>query len=311
MTTASTFDFTGVLTAITTPMSPDGTQIDETSVADLVDLQVNGGAGALVVCGSTGEHQYLTIDERLRTMDAFATASSGRIPLIMHVGTMRQSDAIVLTRRAKELGAEAIMAIPPYYDSPGKKDVYSYLEQVRNAAGLPFVYYHSPKVSGIQLDNADLAFMKQELGVDAVKDSRGDFGEYVRGLNDPSMPKMLGGADLHLLGAFCSGATGTVIGASAFIPERVSELYRAAVVNQDLTAARATWGTLYPILDFLMKNGYVPLTKAGCEMRGIRVGGLREPISDVSDDLKHQLQALLLAAGVPLAASAAAVGARS
>lgn len=293
-----TFDFTGIMTAIVTPFSNDGTKLDFGPVDDLIALQADGGASAIVVGGSTGEHAYLTIEERQRLMEEFAARNRDRLPLIMHVGAMRQQDAVALAARARDLGADGLLVIPPYYDAPAKDLVGDYLKKVHDAADLPFALYESPRVTGIRHTNDELAALRRDVGVQAVKDSRGDFTDFVRGLNRSDTPSMLGGADLHLLGAFASGAKGTVIGASAFIPELCAELYRAVVLESDLAAGRAVWGKLYPILDFLLNNGYIALTKAGAEMRGIAVGPPKPPLLAATDEARGKLRELLQDAGV-------------
>ena len=292
--------FEGVITAITTPMQDDGS-IDLAPIPALVDFQVDGGISAVMVGGTAGEFAYQNTDERIAVLEAFIEASRDRLPVIMQAGALRTDDAVRMAKRAEDLGAAAVLLITPHYEALPMSDIRAYVSEVRGAApSLPFMLYNSPSVTGVDIGNAELVSLRAELDIQYVKDARGNFSEYIRCLADPAAPQLVGGLDLHLLGAFAYGARTAITGASTFIPEIVVDLHRAAVMEADLPRAREVWTRLYPILNHILLNGYNGLMKAGCAMRGIPVGAPRKPGAPASAESTAQLAQLLRNAGIPL-----------
>jgi len=100
------------------------------------------------------------------------------------------------------------------------------------------------------------------------------------------------------MAALVNGAVGSILGASTFIPEICVELYRNAVEKRDLPATQAVWKKLWPILNVLLLNGYVALTKAGAEMRGMPVGAPREPLLPSNAETRALLKRALDDAGI-------------
>lgn len=293
--------FDGIITAITTPMRDDGA-IDLTPFPALVDLQISGGITAIMVGGTAGEFAYQTPDERIAVLEAVVEASRDRLPVIMQAGALRTEDAVRMARQAESVGAAAVLLITPHYEALPITGIRAYISEVRNAASsLPFMLYNSPSVTGIDIDNAEMVSLRADLDIQYVKDARGNFSEYLRLLANPEGPRLVGGLDLHLLGAFAYGARTGITGASTFIPELIVDLYQAAAVEADLPRAREVWGRLFPILNHLLLNGYNGLMKAGCELRGIPVGPPRKPDAPASPELVSQLAQLLRSAGVSLA----------
>lgn len=296
--TNSTPALSGILSAVVTPMSPDGSTLRSDAVPALVDFQCEHGVDALVIGGSTGEQAYLSTDERLRSLEDFARAADGRIPLVMQVGAVRETEALLLARRAAELGADAVLVIPPYYDTLRMTDVFSYFDKVAQASGLPVVLYHIPRITGIEFSVEELRKLRRECNVRFMKDSRGDLTTFLRLLDDPEAPTTLGGSDGLLFASLCAGARGAIIGASSFLPDLCVDLHHAVARDADLVRARAVWDRLWPLLDFLMRRGYVPLTKAGCELRGVTVGGTRAPVASARPEDQAALKQALIDAGV-------------
>lgn len=294
-----TASFEGILTAIATPMHQDGS-LDLAPIPKLVDLQVTSGVSAIMVGGTAGEFAYQTVDERIAVLEAYVAASDNRIPVIMQAGALRTEDAVTMARKAETAGAAAVLLITPYYDALPMSGIRAYIGEVRAAApALPFMLYNSPSVTGVVIDNSELAALRAEFDIQYVKDARGNFSEYVRCLADPENPQLVGGMDPHLLGAFAYGARAAITGASTFIPELCVDLFRAAAVEADLPRAREVWARLFPILNHLLLNGYNGLLKAGCELRGIPVGPPRKPDSPASADSIQHLAKLLQNANVP------------
>lgn len=291
----------GVLSAILTPFNGDGSSIDGGAYSALVRSQAAAGIHGVVASGSTGEHPALTVAERKRLYEIAVEAAAGRTNVIAHVGSNNVRDALELARHAKGLGVDQMLVVTPYFDSLKFDDVRRFLSSVVSIAGGPIIYYDTPGITRLDISEDQMVVLKREGLVSHIKDSPQNFTRTVRMLSNPDAPTVLAGSDPALLAVLAHGAPGTIIGASTFIPELCVELYDA-VSERDLPKSLAVWDRLWPILNFMLLNGYVALAKAGSSLRGLELGRPREPIGPLDPSLKDRLKVLLDKAGVgPLA----------
>lgn len=288
----------GILSAIFTPMNADGTAIDEAKFATLVRSQIQNGVHGIVVAGTTGEHSTLTVPERKRLCEIAVEEAKGRITVIAQVGAPGSRDALDLARHAAAAGADRLMAVAPYYDRLRWADLQHFLAQCAEIADGPIVYYHTPRVTGLDLTEDELVSLTRSGYISHIKDSAANFTATMRLMLNPEAPKIIAGSDPAMMAALSGGAVGSILGASTFIPEICVELYDAIAVKKDLPEAQAVWKRLWPILNFLLLNGYVAMTKAGAELRGMPVGSPREPLLPGGDAARAELKKLLDAAGI-------------
>ncbi len=294
----------GILSAIFTPMNADGTAIDEAKFAALVRSQVRSGVHGIVVAGTTGEHSTLTVAERKRLCEIAVQEASSRVTVIAQVGAPGSRDALDLARHAVSAGADRLMAVAPYYDRLRWSDLQHFLAQCAEIAGGAIVYYHTPRVTGLDLTEDELVSLTRSGYISHIKDSAANFTATMRLMLNPEAPKVIGGSDPAMMAALAGGAVGSILGASTFVPEICVELYDAIAVKKDLSEAQAVWKRLWPILNFLLLNGYVAMTKAGAELRGMPVGAPREPLLSAGDAARAELKKLLDSAGISALPSA-------
>jgi 4-hydroxy-tetrahydrodipicolinate synthase len=164
---------------------------------------------------------------------------------------------------------------------------------VVDIAGGPIIYYDTPGITGLDITEEQMVTLRREGLVSAIKDSPANFTRTMRMLSNPDAPTVLAGSDPALLAVLAHGAPGTIIGASTFVPELCVALYDAVSVKRDLPGALAVWDKLWPIIDFMLLNGYVALAKAGSALRGLPLGEPREPIASSPEALRRELKALL------------------
>jgi 4-hydroxy-tetrahydrodipicolinate synthase len=291
-------DLHGIMSAVFTPMNADGTAIDGAAFARLLTSQADNGVHAVVVAGTTGEHSTLTVGERKELCEIAIRTLKGRLPVIVQVGATNTRDSLDLARHAIASGATRLMAVAPYYDRLRWPDLQHYLAQVSDIAGKPVIYYHTPRVTGLDLTEDELVSLARSGFISHIKDSAGDFARTMRLMLRPEGPKVIGGNDPSMMAALVNGAVGSILGASTFIPEICVELYRNAVEKRDLPATQEVWKRLWPILNVLLLNGYVALTKAGAQMRGMPVGAPREPLLPADAEARALLQRALDNAGI-------------
>ena len=119
----SDLEIRGILAAVVTPFTADGSVIDEDNLRAQVDRLVEAGIHALVPTGSTGEFASLSLDEHKRVIELYVEAAAGRVPVIAGIGGLTNQITIELARHAKQVGADALMVVPPFYEPLGFEDV--------------------------------------------------------------------------------------------------------------------------------------------------------------------------------------------
>lgn len=191
--------FTGVAVGLVTLFDEEG-EIDAPATADHAARMVDAGLDAVIVGGTTGEAAALDADERSDLLIAVRSAVNGRVPVIVGTGAPSARQAVVLSRRAVDDGADALMVLSP----PGVADPRPYYERVASSVDVPVLAYHHPKVSapGVPVD------VLRDLPVAGIKDSSGDAERLLLEADELSSCLYAGSPTLiHLASAIgCSGA---------------------------------------------------------------------------------------------------------
>jgi 4-hydroxy-tetrahydrodipicolinate synthase len=288
----------GVLVALVTPFTSDGAEIDVDALVAHVDRLVAAGVHGLVPGGSTGEFTALTIAERRQLTEASVKATDGRVPVIAGTGALSTAEAVDLSRHAAEVGAAALMVVPPFYDAPNLDEVKAHLAAVHDASGLPIVYYNIPSASGVALTAKEIASLADIEGVQYLKDTSGDavsLSELLVAHSDKITA--FNGWDTLTFFGLASGAKGTVWGATNVIPELSMQLWDAVAVRADLEEGRELWAKIWPICDFLESYNYAAAVKTGLELIGHPAGPVRAPFDLLDEEARGLFAELLAAAG--------------
>ncbi|HEY0711924.1 MAG TPA: dihydrodipicolinate synthase family protein, partial [Polyangia bacterium] len=138
--------FTGVITALVTPLRNGA--VDEDALRRLVNEQIAAGIDGLVPVGTTGESPTLDHEEHLRVVKIVIEETKKRVPVIAGTGANATREAIELSRAAKDLGADGMLQVTPYYNKPTQDGLYRHFKAVVEAASLPTVVYNVPGRTG-------------------------------------------------------------------------------------------------------------------------------------------------------------------
>lgn len=295
----SNVEIRGILAAVVTPFTADGSAIDEDNLRAQVDRLVDAGIHALVPTGSTGEFASLSFDEHKRVIELYVEAAAGRVPVIAGIGGLTNQITIELAKHAKQVGADALMVVPPFYEPLGFEDVKFFLTSVSEAADLPIVYYNIPGITGAKLSPAELAELGEIENVNYLKDTSGDAIALTDLLvNHSDKIKAFNGWDTLTFVGIASGAEAAVWGAAGIVPEQAVELWNVLAEKKDLDAGRELWAKLWRLADFLESVNYIAGVKAGLELVGSPAGPPRLPARPLSDEKRAELKEILDAIGV-------------
>ena len=295
----TTEQFSGVLAAVVTPFTADGSAVDVEGVRRQADHIISGGVNGLVPGGSTGEFTALTVEERKASNRAYIEAAAGRVPVVAGTGALSTAETIELTRDAKDAGADAVMVVPPFYDAPDFDALIAHYSAITEAVDIPIMYYNIPAATGVELSSQQLGELGRRTGVTSYKDTGGDFPKFTEVHFDEAEDiQALNGWDTLTFAAFALGARAGVWGAASVIPGLCAELYQAVAVDGDLARGRELWAKINPICVFLESHSYAGAIKAGTALVGVDAGPTCSPILPLAEEFVDELRGLLRDAGV-------------
>ena len=292
----------GVLSALLTPFAADG-GIDEPALRAVVDRSVDGGVQGVVACGSTGEFAAMTADERRRVVEIVVDRAAGRVPVVAQTGGLTAAEAVAHSRHAERTGASVLMLVTPFYEALTMDETLRYLRTVAGAVDIPVMLYNLPAATGVFLDADTVGALAREVGnIRYIKDTSADMtqvGRLVRHHGD--LVSTIVGWDALALAALADGAAGVMCGSANVVPAELVAVYRAIEAG-DLTRARAAWERVYPLVDALLSDGFIPAVKAATTARGLPVGDPREPLAPLSGAARTRVESLVAALGEPVPA---------
>ena len=142
--------FTGVGTAIATPMNADGS-INYDEFGRMLDFQVENGADAVIVCGTTGEASTMPDEEHLECIGYAVKKIAHRIPVIAGTGANDTAHGVRLSTAAEKLGADALLQVTPYYNKASQRGLVKHFTAIANSVNIPIVLYNVPSRTGCNI----------------------------------------------------------------------------------------------------------------------------------------------------------------
>src|SRR5215213_2983434 len=289
--------FPGIIPAVTTPFDSAG-EVDVAALEGNLAALLDAGVHGIVATGTMGEAGGLSSGERRTVVEAVARAAAGRVPVIAGVSAGTPAAAIALAADAADVGASALMMLPPLGYRGDADEIVAHYRAVSEASGLPLMAYNNPEASGIDMAPELLVRLYDEVdAIVAVKECSGDARRIPALLNAaPGLEVLVGGDDWALEG-FCAGATGWVTGVGDVLPRECVELYEACRVG-DLETARAVYARLLPLARFDMTPKLVQYFKAAMDEVGLAGGPCRPPRLPLTDAERAALRDAMAVAAV-------------
>lgn len=294
-------ELSGILSALVTPFDDDG-RVDDRLLRAVVDRSVEGGVGAVVACGSTGEFASMSTDERRHVVETVVDQAAGRVPVVAQTGGLTAAEAVAHSRHAERAGASVLMLVTPFYEPLSMEETLRYLRTVAGSVGVPVMLYNLPPATGVNLDPDTVGRLAREVeSVRYVKDTSGDLaqlGKLVRYHGD--VVSAFVGWDSLAFAALCDGAAGAMCGTANVVPAELVSVQRAVAAG-DLYRARAEWERIYPLIDTMLSTAFVPAVKAALAAHGIPVGSPREPLAPLDAEAAARVASLVAALSEPVA----------
>lgn len=284
----------GVLSAIVTPFTADGENIDENALRKLVDQHIADGVDGFVPAGGTGEFSVLSHEERLKLIEIVVEQTAGRATVLAHTGATSSREAVALSKHAENVGATAIMLATPYYEPIGFDEAFAYYAAVAEATNLPICAYNFPPATGLHLDvDFTLRLAREIPQIKYIKDSSANLMQMATFLCDHrNEVGFLNGEDVLMLPALAMKAPGMVMGIANFMTPALTKLQAASAASDDATVL-SIWREILPVVRYIGSRRYNSGCKAACELLGLSVGPVRAPIPQYTREEIAGLQKLL------------------
>lgn len=288
--------FTGSMTALVTPMKPDGS-VDDDALVALVERQIKGGIDVLVPCGTTGESATLSAAEQAHVVRVVVGAAAGRVPVVAGAGSSSTATAIALGRAAKEAGASGLLAVTPYYNKPSQAGMIAHFLAIAEV-GLPIILYNVPPRTGIDLlPDAIVELARHPLMV-GLKEATGSVPrtqQLLARLGD-RLP-ILSGDDVINLPLYAVGARGCISVVSNVAPKIVADGYRAAAAGRH-DEARRLHAQVTDLAEVLFAEPNPVPAKAALALQGYMGNHVRLPLLAAQPATIERLRAAIAKHGL-------------
>jgi 4-hydroxy-tetrahydrodipicolinate synthase len=286
----------GSMTALITPFR-DGA-VDEEAFARLVERQIAECSDVLVPCGTTGESATSSHDEHRRVVAICVETARGRRPVIAGAGSNSTAEAIDLMRHAKEIGADAVLSVAPYYNKPSQEGLFAHFKALNDAVQIPIVVYNIPGRSVVDIRPETMARIAALPNVIGVKDSSGDPSRaaWHRELIGPDFLNIAGDDNLAL--AFAAyGAVGCISVVANIAPGACARM-QAAIRANDWETARDINLRLAPLARALFAEPNPAPAKYALSVLGLCSAEVRLPMVEIAPATRALVEDALRHAGL-------------
>ncbi len=268
--------FGGLTVALVTPFR-DG-EVDESALRKLVDFQVDAGTDCVSPCGTTGESPTLSHDEHERVIAIVCEQAAGRIKVMAGTGSNSTTEAVRLTRRAQEAGADGALLVAPYYNKPMQEGFLNHYRTIAAAVDLPIVLYNIPGRTAKNMEPETICRLGEIPNIVAVKESTGSMDQASQILSGSDMT-VLSGDDSLTLPLLALGGSGVVSVVGNIVPQDVLRLI-AAWREGDVAGAQRSHHKLFPLCRDMLGLATNPIPiKAAMQLLDRDTGDVRSPLT--------------------------------
>jgi 4-hydroxy-tetrahydrodipicolinate synthase len=286
--------FEGAYTAMVTPFDRDG-GVDEDGLRANVEFQIRHGIHGLVPVGTTGECSTLSYEEHKRVVEVVVEAAEGRVPVLAGTGSNSTWEALMLTKHAREVGADGALLVVPYYNRPTQAGLYAHFKKIAEEVDIPQVIYNIPSRTGVNMLPETMARLAKLKNIVGVKEASGDMNQVARiiDLTRGQEFSVISGNDSDTLAIMKLGGVGVISVASNIVPDKVVRLVES-FRSGDLETAENINMELSPLYRALFIETNPAPVKTAMNWMGMAAGGLRLPLVEMEPENQEKLRKVLV-----------------
>jgi len=297
----------GCATALVTPFTANGS-IDDERMRALVDRQIRGGINLLVPCGTTGESATMTEEEDAHVIAVTIQIARGRAKVIAGAGSNSTAAAIDYSKRFRDLGADAVLQVAPYYNKPTQEGLYAHFSAIARAVpDVPIMLYNVPgRTSSNIAAGTTLRLARDSENIVAIKEASGNLSQIMEILRErPANFSVLSGDDAVTLPLIALGGDGIVSVASNEAPDLMSQMTNLALEGKWDEARRLHYRLLRLMETNFIESSPGPV-KAAMAMMGLLEENFRLPLVPVTEKSRAKIREVIAELGLLETAQATA-----
>ncbi len=279
--------FTGMATAIVTPMTKDG--IDYEALGRFLEFQIESGINAIVVMGTTGENATIEPADQKEVIRFTVEKVAKRVPVIAGTGTNNTAHVLENTKNACEVGADAVLVVTPYYNKATQKGLIVHFTAVADASTVPVILYNVPGRTGCNLLPETVAQLAEHPNIVGIKEATGNMAQMVK-IRQLCGDKIhiYSGEDALTVPMMAMGAKGTISVLSNVVPKQAVAMTDACL-RGDYETAAAMQCDLLPLIDLLFCEVNPIPAKAAVSAMGYGEENLRLPLTPMEAGNREKL----------------------
>ena len=289
----------GIVPALITPMNMDGS-VNVHGLVVVLNHVIEAGVHGVFALGSQGESYALTTDEKKRVIEAVLDIVDGRVPVYVGTGMITTARSVQMTKIARNMGADAVSVITPYFIQPSQDELAEHFMAVAEAAGdMPVLLYNNPKRTAISIDVDTVQKLAAVANIVGMKDSSADLVQtmtYVEATLGMDFSVMVGN-DALISASLMAGARGAVAATANVAPSLIVGIYEA-VKSGDKDTAQKLQQRLLPLRKAFGLGTFPVVVKEAMNIMGLPAGPARKPIKPLTLQKRRELTEVLLKAGI-------------
>lgn len=289
--------FEGAMTAMVTPFDKEG-KVDEEGLRENVRFQIKKGVHGLVPVGTTGECATLSYEEHNRVVDVVVDAAKGKVPVLAGTGSNSTWEATMLTKHAKEVGADGALLVVPYYNKPTQAGLYQHYKRIAEEVDLPQVIYNIPSRTSLNMLPETMAKLAKVKNIVGVKEASGDLKQIARIIELAGKEfSVISGDDSLTLEIMKLGGVGIISVTSNLVPDKLVKMVDS-FRSGDVQTAKMINDELAPLFKALFIETNPGPAKMAMNWMGMAAGGLRLPLVELEPENQEKLRKVLVDMGL-------------
>ncbi len=286
--------FRGTGTALVTPFNAD-MSINFEKLSELVEHQIENGVNAIIACGTTSEAAAMTAEEHLDVIKFIINCTNKRIPVIAGTGSNDTKFCLELSLQAKELGADGLLLVTPYYNKTSQKGLIEHFSYIADNVQMPCILYNVPSRTALNILPETYAALADNEHIVAIKEANGNISALAKTMAlCGDRLAVYSGEDEQVFPIMAMGGKGVISVFSNALPDTMSQI-TSYMLNGDTETAKQLYFEFVQLMGkdgFFMDVNPIPIKYAMNKM-GMNVGPCRMPLTTMTSESESAMNAIL------------------
>jgi 4-hydroxy-tetrahydrodipicolinate synthase len=290
--------FKGAGVAIVTPFTQDN-KVNYEALGKMIDFQIENGTDAIIICGTTGESSTLSHEEHDACIRFTVEYTAGRVPVIAGTGSNSTEEAIRLSTHAQASGADGLLLVTPYYNKATQAGLIEHYTKIAQSVTLPVILYNVPSRTGVNiLPETAVTLAKTVENIVGIKEASGNIAQIAKLASQADgCIDIYSGNDNEIVPILSLGGVGVISVLSNVAPKLTHDIVQK-YLDGDVETSRKLQLQSVPLINALFSEVNPIPVKAALNMMGWEAGGLRLPLTELSEKNRAALKTELEKAGL-------------